>query len=145
MKYQVGRQGRVIIAKFDDGDDILENIKSMIKKENIRSAVFFLIGGIKKGKFVVGPRNETLPPEPMWEEMDESHETFGTGTVFWETDTPRIHFHGAFAKGDKIRAGCLRENAHAYLVIEAIIIEIEGINAVRRMDPDIGMPLLDIN
>jgi len=66
MKYASGRQGRIFLAKFDDNDSILEEISSLARKEAIRSAFFFLVGGMKEGKFVVGPQNETMPPVPMW-------------------------------------------------------------------------------
>lgn len=142
MKYQIGKQGRIIAAKFEDNESILEGIVDIAKKENIRSAYFILVGGMKQGKFVVGPQDETLPPKPVWREMNESHEIFGTGTIFWEGVNPKIHFHGAYAKGDRIRAGCLRENAKAFLIIEAVIVEIEGIHAERVLDKKIGLPLL---
>lgn len=144
MKYASGRQGRIFLAKFDDNDSILEEISSLARKEVIRSAFFFLVGGMKEGKFVVGPQNETMPPVPMWRTLAESHEVFGTGTIFWEGDIPRIHFHGAYAKGDTVKAGCLRENARTFLVLEAVIIEIEGIQASRRKDEASGIPLLYI-
>jgi predicted DNA-binding protein with PD1-like motif len=144
VKYQIGKQGRVVVAKFDDGEDILKGITNMAKDENIRSAYFFLVGGMKDGRFVVGPQDETLPPRPMWREINESHEVFGTGTIFWEGDTPKIHFHGAYAKGDDIQAGCLRENSKTFLIIEAVIIEIEGIDAERVLDEKIGLPLLKL-
>jgi predicted DNA-binding protein with PD1-like motif len=144
VKYQIGRQGRIVVAKFDDDDGILEGITAIAKNENIRSAVFFLVGGMKEGRFVVGPKDESFPPVPVWREMAESHETFGTGTIFWEGDVPKIHFHGTFAKGDRVRAGCLREKAHTFLVLEAVIIEIEGIAAVRKKDDKTGLSLLNL-
>jgi predicted DNA-binding protein with PD1-like motif len=42
VKYQIGRQGRIVVAKFDDDDGILEGITAIAKNENIRSAVFSL-------------------------------------------------------------------------------------------------------
>jgi predicted DNA-binding protein with PD1-like motif len=145
MEYQVGKQGRVVVARFNDGEDILKGITDLARDENIRSAYFFLVGGMKDGRFVVGPEDDTLPPKPMWREINESHEVFGTGTIFWEGDNPKIHFHGAYAKGDEIRGGCLRENSKTFLIIEAVIIEIEGIDAKRVLDEKIGMPLLKLS
>ena len=40
MKYQVGKVGRVIVAKFEDKEDVLGNLSSIVKKEGIRAAVF---------------------------------------------------------------------------------------------------------
>jgi predicted DNA-binding protein with PD1-like motif len=142
MKYRVGKTGRVIVARFEDGEDALENITGIAKRENIRSAVFYLIGGIRQGRVVVGPEKEELPPKPVWKEIEESHEVLGIGTIFWQDDEPKIHFHGAFGKKDMVKVGCLRETSETFLVLEAVIIEIEGIDARREFDQASGLTLL---
>jgi predicted DNA-binding protein with PD1-like motif len=144
MRYQVGETGRTVIAKFEDGDNILQGLSEIIKKENIRAGVFYLVGGMKSGRFVVGPEKEELPPVPIWRELNESHEVVGVGTIFWQGNEPKLHFHGAYAKRDSVKAGCLREKAETFLVLEAIIIEIKGVNAVRELDPVSGMVLLKV-
>lgn len=144
MKYQVGRTGRIVVARFEDNDDVLENLAGAAEKENIKSAVFYLVGGMKEGKIVVGPEKEVFPPVPVWHEFDESHEIFGVGTIFPFEGKPKIHFHGAFGKKEKVRVGCLREKSKTFLVLEAVIIEIEGITAVREADPSSGLTLLKL-
>ena len=144
MKYQVGEIGRVIVARFEDKEDVLKNIADIAKKENIRSAVFYLIGGLRQGRVVVGPEKEELPPKPVWKDIKESHEVLGIGTIFWQEDDPKIHFHGAFGKKDMIKVGCLRETSETFLVIEAIIIEIEGVTARREFDQASGLTLLKL-
>ena len=144
MKYQIGNTGRIVVAKFDDHDDVLNHLNEIAKKENIRNAVFWLVGGMREGRIVVGPETDELPPKPVWKELGESHELLGTGTIFWLKDEPKIHLHGAFGKKDMLKVGCLRENAKTFLVLEAIIMEIEGVNAIREIDPEIGMPLLKL-
>ncbi|MDH5202166.1 MAG: DUF296 domain-containing protein [Nitrospirota bacterium] len=144
MKYQIGKTGRVVVARFEDGEDVLEKINDIVKKEDIRSAVFHLIGGMKKGKIVVGPEKEELPPTPVWKELGESHEVLGIGTLFWQGDEPKIHFHGAFGKKDMVKVGCLREISETFLVLEAVIVEIEGIKAQREFDPASGLTLLKL-
>ncbi len=144
MNYQIGKPGRVIVAKFDDNDDVLGNLTDIAKKENIRAGVFHLVGGMREGRIVVGPETEDLPPKPVWKELGESHELIGLGTIFWLDDEPKIHLHGAFGKKDMVKVGCLRENSETFLVLEAVIMELDGINAVRELDPAIGMPLLKL-
>jgi predicted DNA-binding protein with PD1-like motif len=144
MKYQIGKTGRVVIARFEDKEDILGNINNVAKKEQIRSAIFFLLGGIRQGKVVVGPEKDELPPTPVWRELHESHEALGIGTIFWDESGPKIHFHGAFGKKDMVKVGCLREIAETFLVLEAVIIEMEGINAQRKFDPASGLTLLEL-
>jgi predicted DNA-binding protein with PD1-like motif len=144
MNYQVGTAGRMIVARFDHGEDILTGLENLARRENLRAASFQLVGALAGGRFVVGPECDQLPPSPVWRELGESHEVVGFGTIFWEGDRPRVHFHGAFGKGDSVRAGCLREASRVFLVVEAVITEIDGITASRAMDPASGMVLLTL-
>lgn len=145
MEYQVGQPGRVVVVRFSDGDDVLGGLAEIVRRENIRAACFSVVGGLKKGRFVVGPETEEMPPKPVWRELQESHEAVGFGTIFWQGDQPRIHFHGAYGKKESVKAGCLREGSEAFLVLEAVITEILGVDAVREMDPLSGMVLLKMN
>ncbi len=144
MKYQTGKPGRIIVAKFEDRDDVLENLNSIAKKERIMSGIFYLVGGMREGRIVVGPEKDEMPPKPVWKQLGESHEIVGLGTIFWHKDEPKIHFHGAFGKKDMVKVGCLREKSETFLVLEAVIIEIEGIKATRELDPVSGLVLLKL-
>ena len=144
MNYSIGEAGRIVVARFEDGDQIIQGITEIAKKENIRAGVYYLLGGMKSGKFVVGPETDAMPPVPMWRELNESHEIVGLGTIFWQGDEPKLHFHGTYAKRDNVQAGCMRENAQTFLVLEAIIMEIKGVNAARELDPVSGMVLLKV-
>jgi predicted DNA-binding protein with PD1-like motif len=95
-------------------------------------------------RIVVGPEKDVMPPVPVWKEIGESHETLGVGTIFWGNEGPLIHFHGSYGKKDSAKSGCLRESAHAFIVMEAVIVEITGIQAVRELDPRSGMVLLKV-
>ena len=145
MKYQVGRPGRVLIVRFEDRDDVLGNLVELAKKENIRAAVVYLVGGMRQGSIVVGPEKDEFPPTPVWKALDESHEVVGVGTIFWLDDTPKVHFHGAFGKKEMVKVGCLRENSETFLVLEAVIVEIDGVTARRQLDPVSGMVLLKLD
>ncbi len=145
MKYQVGKPGRVAVARFEDRDDVLGNLVSLAKKEKFGAAVFYLVGGMREGSIVVGPEKDEFPPIPVWRQLGESHEVVGFGTIFWNGDEPRVHFHGAFGKKDSVKVGCLRENSETFLVLEAVIIEIEGVTAKRELDPASGMMLLKLD
>lgn len=144
MKYQMGRQGRVIVVRFEDGDDVITGLAEIAKKEGIKAGIVQIVGGMREGDIVVGPESEEMPPKPVWKSLGESHEVFGFGTIFWQGDEPKIHFHGAFGKKEMVKVGCLRKNSETFLVLEAVIIEIEGIDAKRELDPVSGMVLLKI-
>ncbi len=144
MKYQVGRPGRVVIVRFEDHDDVLGDLVELAKREKIRAAVLYLVGGMREGSIVVGPEKDEFPPTPVWKKLGESHEVLGVGTIFWQGETPKVHFHGAFGKKDMVKVGCLRENSETFLVLEAVVIEIEGVTARRELDPESGMVLLKL-
>ncbi len=144
MKYQCGKMGRVFVVRFEEGDDVLAGLVDMASREGIGAAAFHLVGGMKRGRFVVGPEREELPPVPVWREFGESHEILGFGTIFRHGDQPKVHFHGAFGKKDAVRVGCLREASEAFLVLEAVVQEIVGVTARREMDLVSGMVLLTV-
>lgn len=144
MKYQRGTIGRVFVVRFEDGDDVIGGLVEIARNEHIRAASFHLVGGLKKGRFVVGPERDEMPPVPVWRELDESHEIVGFGTIFPHGDEPKVHLHGVYGKRDHVRAGCLRGDAEAFLVLEAVVTEIEGIAAVRELDQASGMVLLKV-
>lgn len=145
MRYRTGRTGRVVVARFEDNDDVLGGLTDICRKEDIRAAVVHLVGGLRAGRFVVGPLDETMPPKPDWRELGESHEVIGFGTIFWDNDQPKVHLHAGFGKGDNVRVGCLREASRTFLVLEAVVVEIEGFEDVKRvLDPASGLSLLKI-
>jgi len=142
MEYRTGNIGRVIVIRFTDGEDLLDGLTGIARKEDIRSALFHIVGGLKRGAFVVGPEEEKMPPKPVWRDLNESHEVFGTGTIFWDEEGPKIHFHGAYGKRDAVRAGCLRKGSEVFLILEAVIFELKGIDAKRIPDTATGLSLL---
>jgi predicted DNA-binding protein with PD1-like motif len=145
MKYQIGRPGRIVVVRFEDKDDILKNLVEIARREKLKAAVVYVVGGMREGDIVVGPEREEFPPTPVWRRLGESHEVVGLGTIFWQGEDPKVHFHGAFGKKDSVKVGCLRENAETFLVLEAVIMEIEGVDARRVLDPVSQMVLLNLD
>ena len=131
MDYRSGKVGRVFAVRFDDGDDFLAELNSLIMKENIRSGWFHVIGGMREAGVVTGPKKPVMPPEPVWAKLDTVRETLGTGTIFWDGDEPKIHLHAALGHHGDTLTACVRKGTKVYLVLEVFIIETEGINASR--------------
>ena len=145
MDYQIGKPGRIVVVRFSDGEDVLGGIADICRKENIRAACLNMVGGMKGGRFVVGPETEEMPPIPVWRELQESHEAVGFGTVFWDKEQPKVHFHGAYGKRDSVKAGCMREGTEAFLVLEVVITEILDVDIIRELDPVSNMILVKLN
>jgi len=131
MEYRQGTTGRVFCVRFDDGDDFLGELTELVKKEQIRQGWFHVIGGLREAGVVTGPKEPTMPPEPVWTELANVRETLGTGTVFWEGETPRIHLHAALGHHGDTLTACVRKGTKVYLILEVLLIEITGIAADR--------------
>jgi predicted DNA-binding protein with PD1-like motif len=145
MQYQIGKPGRIVVVRFSDGEDVRGGIAEICRSEDIRAACFNIVGGMKVGRFVVGPETEEMPPIPVWRELQESHEAVGFGTIFWYKDQPKVHFHGAYGKWDSVKAGCLREGSAVFLILEVVITEILHVNIIRELDPVSGMVLMKMD
>jgi predicted DNA-binding protein with PD1-like motif len=131
MDYRQGTTGRFFSIRFDDGDDFLEELLGIIKKENIRQGWFQVIGGLRQAEFVTGPKKPTMPPEPVWDSVDGARETLGTGTIFWDGEEPKIHLHAALGHHGQTTTACVRKGTKVYLILEVMLIEIAGIDADR--------------
>ena len=145
MHYQTGKPGRIAVVRFSDGEDVLGGLAEICRKESIRAACFNIVGGMKGGRFVVGPETEEMPPKPVWRELQDSHEAVGFGTIFWDGEQPKVHFHGAYGKRDSVKAGCMREGSEAFLVLEVVLTEILDVDIVRELDPVSNMVLMKMS
>ena len=144
MDYDVGRIGRVIVARGIDGEDVYEQIESIASAEGVRCAAVLVVGGLRRGKVVVGPKNPTGPIEPQYVEFDDAREIAAVGTIFTDGDKPVLHMHGAIGRGKETLAGCPRGGATVFCVLEVVMLEIEGVQAERRLDPQTALKLLSI-
>ena len=146
MDYQTGKIGRVIVARGFEGEDVYEEIESIAAKESVRSAAVILIGGLRSARVVVGPKSPTGPIEPQYTEFDDAREIAGVGTIFRDCDDemPRLHLHAVIGRGDEVLAGCPRGGAKVFCVLEVVILEIEGIDATRALDPELALKLLTL-
>jgi len=131
MDYRQGSTGRVFCVRFDDGDDFLGGLTELVKQEQIRQAWFQVIGGLREAGVVTGPKQPTMPPDPVWAELTSVRETLGIGTVFWEGEEPRIHLHAALGHHGDTLTACVRKGTKVYLVLEVMLIEIVGFAADR--------------
>ncbi|MCQ1535789.1 DUF296 domain-containing protein [Methanosarcina sp. KYL-1] len=138
MEYAKGRIGRVFTVRIDHGDDLILELLKLAELERIESAVFMLLGALKEGKLVAGPKENKRPPDPVWSGFGDVHEILGIGNIFLEDGKPKIHLHAGAGRGDAVRLGCLRGESETFMVVEVFILEIEGISAKRVMDAEQG-------
>ena len=144
MKYTKGSIGRIFLAKFSDDDVLLDELDKLARKENIKAATLVFIGALKKGDLVTGPKKPVIPPEPNWVGFKDAWEVMGIGTIYTNPSGPQIHIHASMGKKLKTLTGCVRKKSKVFLVIEAIIFELNGIKATKDIDPETGLNLLKI-
>jgi predicted DNA-binding protein with PD1-like motif len=138
MEYAKGRIGRVFTVRVDHGDDLILELIKLAELEKIELAVFMLLGALKEGKLVAGPKENRRPPEPVWTVFNDAREILGIGDIFQEDGRPKIHLHAGTAREDDVKLGCLRGESEVFMVVEVFIFELDGISARRIMDAEQG-------
>ena len=146
MKATEGQIGRIFILRLEDGDIIPECIERFAEGKGITAGQVILIGGIGGGEVVVGPRrSDEMPPEPMLLPLDGAHEVAGVGVLApGEDGKMALHIHAALGRSGKTTTGCLRPGVTTWLVGEAVIFEILGVNAKRVLSEETGFALLEV-
>lgn len=131
MEYRTGSIKRVFNVRFDEGDDFLEGLRQLIIKENIRCGWFHVLGGLRQAGVVTGPREPVMPPEPVWAQLDGAYEALGSGSIYWDETEPRVHLHAALGHHGETLTACVRKGTKVYLILEVLILELDGIEATR--------------
>jgi len=146
MKATEGQIGRVFVIRLEDGDVVPDCIERFAEEKGITAGQVILIGGIGGGEVVVGPRrSDEMPPEPMLLPLDGAHEVAGVGVLApGEDGKMALHIHAALGRSGKTTTGCLRPGVTTWLVGEAVIFEILGVNARRVMSKETGFALLEV-
>jgi len=147
MKYARAALGRALIVRLEDGDVVHECIEEAARAEGIARAAVILLGGADGGsRMVVGPEDGRADPiVPLERTLYSVHEMVGAGTLFPDqSGRPVLHLHAAFGRDDRVTAGCIRAGVTTWVVGEAVLIELVGSAACRRVDPATGLELLDV-
>ena len=142
MDYVQGSIGRVFAARLRDGEEPYAAIEELASLERISSGVVVLLGGARSARIVTGPKDPSGPVDPVLREFEDAREMVGVGTIHPSQEGPKLHLHAAFGRGDQSLVGCPRYGLTTYLVLEAFIIEVNGLNASRELDPESGLKLL---
>jgi len=97
---------------------------------------------LESAELVTGPERPVIPPNPLWDRFSDGREILALGSIFWEGNTPKVHLHGVAGRVRETLMGCLRKRMQVYLFIEAMILELKGIDAIKGFDKSKGMSVL---
>jgi predicted DNA-binding protein with PD1-like motif len=143
MRYTSARMGRIFVARVDQGEDLIGEMRNILLKEGVSHAVMLFLGALGEGSVVTGPEEQVIPPIPHMVKFGGGWELVGMETVYPGEEGPAIHLHGSVGRGDKTLTGCLRDRAEIYLVAEVVIFELVDLPVRRNRDSSTGLVLPD--
>ncbi len=115
----------------------------MAVSENIRVATILLPGGLCSAGVVSGPQKPEIPLTPLWFDFSDGREVLGIDTLFRKGEDPVIHLYCAVGRDHQTVTGCIRRDSSIYLVVEAVIAEMSGIEARKKVDERSGGAMLE--
>lgn len=134
MQYVKGNSKRVVIARFDEGEDLLMTLKKCAEENNIRCGWFSVIGGLKKlayGLYENGEyRNITKEAENCFELLP----TFGNITLKNGETLIHAHINASDEDNGTCCGGHLIEGSIIFPFAEVVIQECDG-SINRKFDP----------
>jgi predicted DNA-binding protein with PD1-like motif len=144
MQYTEGQMGRVFVVRIDDGEDMLISLRQFISDKSIQAGSILFLGALMNGRMVTGPEDPVIPPVPHFVLFEGGWEVFGVGTIYPGEGGPHIHYHASVGRSGHALTGCLREKAITYLIVEAVIMEFNGLSARREFDKrtQVHLPVL---
>ncbi len=145
MQYSEGSLGRVFVPRLEHGDPMPATLEAFAAEKGIRCGMAVMVGGADAGsRLVVGPEDGfMLPVNPMVQELTGVHEVAAVGTLFPdESGKPVLHMHAACGRMESTVTGCIRAGIVTWQVLEVVLVELVGVDAVRRFDPATGFALL---
>ncbi len=144
MQYTEGQIGRVFVVRIDDGEDMLISLHQFVNDKSIQAGSILFLGALMNGRMVTGPEEPVIPPVPHFVMFEGGWEVFGVGTIYPGECGPHIHYHASVGRSGHALTGCLREKAITYLIVEAVILEFNGLSARREFDKktQVHLPVL---
>jgi len=141
MQYTEGKPGRVFIVRLDHGEDLIATLVQFLNDHQVNCGYIRFIGALQSGRIVTGPEALCLPPDQHFESFSGGWEVIGTATITPDNDGPHLHIHASVGRGEQVLTGCLRGEIITYIVIEAVITELVGVDVHREVDRKSGLCL----
>ncbi len=141
MQYTEGKPGRVFIVRVDHGEDLIATLVQFLTDHQVNCGYIRFMGALESGQIVTGPEVLCLPPDLHVESFSGGLEVIGMATITPDNNVSHLHIHASVGRGKRVLTGCLRGEAITYIVIEAVVTELIGVDVRRESDPVTGMLL----
>ena len=142
MKSVESSIGRVIVARLMPGEDLLDSVKELVKKHDIKAGLVNIIGALNKitlGYFDIEKKDYNVKT------FEDDFELVSCmGNISYKEGEPIVHLHIALGRGDYgIIGGHLSQPSIISITAEIYIYEI-NIKLERATDPDTNLSLLNL-
>lgn len=147
MQYSQVKAGRIFLLRLEHGETIHVSLQEFARQQEIKAAVLTVLGGAQAGStLVVGPENgQARPVQALQHILEDVHEVQGSGTIFPDDQgNPAVHLHLACGRAQNTVTGCIRPGVVVWQILEIVLQELMDCKALRRMNPDLGLGILDI-
>lgn len=142
MKSKEFKIGRVIVAKLEGGDDILDSVVKLAKEHRVISGLINVIGACNK--FTIGYFNIDSKEYQFKTYENPVEITTCMGSITQKNGEPIIHLHMTLSNSDySIIGGHLSKPTIISITGEVLIYEFEPL-LERKVDPKWKSLLLDI-
>ncbi len=134
--------GRVFVARIMPDEDIIDTVKEIVKKYNIKAGLINVIGALKK--FTIG-YFDLNTKEYKFKTFEEDVELISSmGNISYKDGEPIIHMHISVGKDDySIIGGHLSQPSIISVTGEVYIYEItQKLNRVN--DPQFNLSLIEL-
>lgn len=145
MQYTEGHLGRIFALRLEHGDPMPSALEDFCAEHKVNAGLAIMVGGVDDGsKLVVGPEDgNVMPAVPMVAALTGVHEVAAIGLIFCGPDgKPVLHMHAASGRKESTITGCIRAGIVTWHVLEVMLIEVTGLDAMRLPDTLTGFNLL---
>lgn len=133
------REGNIVVARLDDGEEILSKINDIIKINIINSGIIVgAVGMLKNAE--VGYYNGK---EYVFKKLEAPHEIVSLqGNISRYKDMPFIHLHCSLAnENNDVFGGHLKEG-YVVNTVEIALLKLVDVELMRQPDSRTGLTLL---
>lgn len=142
MKSIETKPKRIIVAKVEPNEDLIDSIINLVKKYDIKSGLINCIGALKKftiGFYDINSKNYKMKTYEEYVELISC-----IGNLSYKNKEPIIHLHVSLGRSDfSVLGGHLSQPSIISVTGEVKIFEIDQ-KLLRNEDPQFNLSLLDI-
>ncbi len=140
MQSTTCKDRRLIVARFDEGEDLLKSLVKCAEKNDIRSGYFTLIGGLKELRCGIYSKGEH---KEFCKTTDDTFEVLPTGgNITMQEGKVLVHCHVMVADEGGVYGGHLMEGSIIYPFAEVYMQEIDTV-IERKFDERLNLWLID--